>query len=97
MPLWEIGKKAKDGRPYVDLEASTYIVGIIGLNECLQFMTGKELHEGDDMIRQGLRVVSHMYTRVKEAGKKHKLKFSLEESPAESASRRLANLASGES
>ena len=63
MPLWEIGKKAKDGRPYVDLEASTYIVGIIGLNECLQFMTGKELHEGDDMIRQGLRVVSHMYTR----------------------------------
>lgn len=92
MPLWEIGKKAKDGRPYVDLEASTYIVGIIGLNECLQFMTGKELHEGDDMIRQGLRVVSHMYTRVKEAGKKHKLKFSLEESPAESASRRLAKV-----
>ncbi|MBM4053872.1 MAG: anaerobic ribonucleoside-triphosphate reductase [Planctomycetes bacterium] len=92
MPLWEIGKKARDGRPYVDLEASTYIVGIIGLNECLQFMTGKELHEGDDMIRQGLRVVSHMYTRVKEAGKKHKLKFSLEESPAESASRRLAKV-----
>lgn len=92
MPLWEIGKKAKDGRPYVDLEASTYIVGILGLNECLQFMTGKELHEGDDMIKQGLRVVSHMYARVKEAGKKHNLKFSLEESPAESASRRLAKV-----
>ncbi|GAB61669.1 MAG: anaerobic ribonucleoside-triphosphate reductase [Candidatus Jettenia sp.] len=92
MPLWEIGKKAKDGRPYVDLEASTYIVGILGLNECLQFMTGRELHEGDDMIRQGLRVVSHMYARVKEAGKKHNLKFSLEESPAESASRRLAKV-----
>ena len=92
MPLWEIGKKARDGRPYVDLEASTYIVGILGLNECLQFMTGRELHEGDDMIKQGLRVVSHMYTRVKEAGKKYKLKFSLEESPAESASRRLAKV-----
>ena len=92
MPLWEIGKKARDDRPYVDLEASTYIVGILGLNECLQFMTGRELHEGDDMIKQGLRVVSHMYTRVKEAGKKYKLKFSLEESPAESASRRLAKV-----
>ncbi|OQY98360.1 MAG: anaerobic ribonucleoside-triphosphate reductase [Candidatus Brocadia sp. UTAMX2] len=92
MPLWEIGKKAKDGRPYVDLETSTYIVGILGLNECLQFMTGRELHEGDDMIKQGLRVISHMYMRVKEAGRKHKLKFSLEESPAESASRRLAKV-----
>ncbi|MDR4507075.1 MAG: anaerobic ribonucleoside-triphosphate reductase [Candidatus Brocadiaceae bacterium] len=92
MPLWEIGRKARDGRPYVDLEASTYIVGIVGLNECLQFMTGKELHEGNDMIKQGLRVVSHMYTRVKEAGKKYNLKFSLEESPAESASRRLAKV-----
>lgn len=92
MPLWEIGKKARDGRPYVDLASSTYIVGLLGLNECLQFMTGRELHEGDDMIRQGLRVVSHMYTRVKEAGKKYNLKFSLEESPAESASRRLAKI-----
>jgi ribonucleoside-triphosphate reductase (formate) len=92
MPLWEIGKKARDGRPYVDLETSTYIVGILGLNECLQFMEGRELHEGDDMIRQGLRVISHLYTRVKEAGRKYNLKFSLEESPAESASRRLAKI-----
>lgn len=90
MPLWEIGKHAMDDRPYVDLEKSTYIVGIIGLNECLQYMTGKELHEGDDMLKLGLRIISHMYFRVKEEGKKHGLKFSLEESPAESASRRLA-------
>jgi len=92
MPLWEIGKKALDGRPYVDLEAATYIVGIIGLNECLQFMTGRELHEGDDIVKVGLRIISHMYFKVKEAGKKHNLKFSLEESPAESASRRLAKI-----
>ncbi|MEE9605195.1 MAG: anaerobic ribonucleoside-triphosphate reductase, partial [Candidatus Scalindua sp.] len=92
MPLWEIGKKAADGRPYVDLEGSTYIVGIIGLNECLQYMIGKELHEGDDVVKLGLRIISHMYFRVKEEGKKYNLKFSLEESPAESASRRLAKI-----
>jgi ribonucleoside-triphosphate reductase len=33
-----------------------------------------------------------MYFKVKEEGRKHKLKFSLEESPAESASRRLAKI-----
>jgi len=92
MPLWEVGKKAADGRPYVDLEASTYIVGLIGLNECLQYMIGKELHEGDEVVKVGLRIISHMYFRVKEEGKKHNLKFSLEESPAESASRRLAKI-----
>lgn len=92
MPLWEIGKKAADGRPYVNLEGATYIVGIIGLNECLQYMIGKELHEGDDVVKLGLRIISHMYFRVKEEGKKHNLKFSLEESPAESASRRLAKI-----
>jgi ribonucleoside-triphosphate reductase len=92
MPLWEIGKKAADGRTYVDLEAATYIVGIIGLNECLQYMIGKELHEGDDVVKLGLRIISHMYFKVKEEGEKYNLKFSLEESPAEGASRRLAKI-----
>lgn len=92
MPLWEIGKKAMDGRPYVDLEAATYIVGIIGLNECLQFLTGHELHDNDEMLKLGLKIISHMYVKVKQEGKKHGLKFSLEESPAESASRRLAKI-----
>ncbi|MGR3221019.1 MAG: anaerobic ribonucleoside-triphosphate reductase [Candidatus Anammoxibacter sp.] len=92
MPLWEIGKKAQDGRPYVDLEKATYIVGIIGLNECLQFLTGHELHENDEMLRLGLKIIAVMYAKVKKEGKKYGLKFSLEESPAESASRRLAKI-----
>lgn len=90
MPLWQIGRNAKDGRPYVDLEKSTYIVGILGLNECIQYMMDMELHEGEEPLRQGLRVIAFMYQKVKEAEKRYGLKFSLEESPAESAARRLA-------
>jgi anaerobic ribonucleoside-triphosphate reductase len=92
MPLWEIGRTARDGRPYVDLDAATYIVGLIGLNECLQYMVGRELHEDDATLRLGLRIVSHMHFRVKEWSRRHNLKFALEESPAESASRRLAKV-----
>ena len=91
-PLWQIGKPAKDGRPYVDLERATYIIGLIGLNESIQYLTGKELHEGNDPLRKGLRLVRHMQTRAKELGEEHNLKVSLEESPAESASRRLAKV-----
>jgi ribonucleoside-triphosphate reductase len=92
MPLWEIGKIAADGRPYVDLEKVTYIIGVIGLNECVQHLTGHELHEDDETFKLGLRIISEMYLAVKEYNKEFGLKFSLEESPAESASRRLAKV-----
>ncbi len=88
-PMWEVGKPAKDGRPYIDLEKATYIIGLIGLNECLQYVTGKELHESEDIFKLGLKVISFMNYKTKEYAKKYNLKFSLEESPAESACRRL--------
>jgi len=90
MPLWQVGKPARDGRPYVDLDQATYIIGLIGLNECLHYLTGSELHESDDILKLGLKIVTYMYFRCKEEGKKTGLKFALEESPAESAARRLA-------
>ena len=89
-PLWEIGRSALDGRRYVDLDKATYIIGLIGLNECVQYLSGQELHESDEILKLGLRIITHMYFRCKAEGKRHGLKISLEESPAESAARRLA-------
>jgi len=92
MPLWEIGKPAADGRPYVDLDAATYIVGLVGLNECVKYLTGEELHQGDDPLRLGLRIVAHMFKEIKKHGEKYGIKLSLEESPAESATRRFVKI-----
>ncbi|MFH1775972.1 MAG: anaerobic ribonucleoside-triphosphate reductase [Candidatus Omnitrophota bacterium] len=89
MPMWEVGKPAKDGRPYVDLNTATYIIGLIGLNECVNYLTGKELHDDETTFKLGLKIVSFMYFKAQELQKKFGLKFSLEESPAESACRRL--------
>ena len=91
-PLWEIGKTARDGRPYVDLKKATYIVGLIGLNECVLHMSGHELHEDTEMLRRGLHLVRHMQFRAREMGRQHDMKVALEESPAESAARRLAKV-----
>jgi anaerobic ribonucleoside-triphosphate reductase len=91
-PLWQVGRVAKDGRPYVDLEKATYIIGLIGLNEALEHMIGKELHTDDNALWIGIRMISYLYFLAKEATTKYNLKFSLEESPAESASRRLAKI-----
>ncbi|MFP4026227.1 MAG: anaerobic ribonucleoside-triphosphate reductase [Candidatus Brocadiia bacterium] len=92
MPLWQIGKTAKDGRPYVDLSEATYILGLMGLNECLQHISGQELHESEEMVRRGLHVVRHMQFKAKQLGEKYDMRIALEESPAESAARRLAKV-----
>jgi ribonucleoside-triphosphate reductase len=89
-PLWQIGKPANDGKPYVNLDTCAYIMGLIGLNDAVNFLIGKELHESREARRLGLKIVAHMYQRAKKLSRKYNLKFTLEESPAESAARRLA-------
>jgi len=92
LPLWQIGKKSDDGKPYVNLEEATYIIGIIGLNECVKKITGKELHESEKAYKIGLKIISAMYLKTKEFKKETGLTVSLEESPAESCGLRLAKI-----
>lgn len=89
LPLWEIGKKAKDGEKYADLNKATYIIGMVGLNECVQYITGEELHESKKAMEYGLRIMNHMYQRTLEHSEKTNLAVKIEESPAESATRRF--------
>lgn len=89
-PLWQIGKVANDGKPYVDLENCTYILGLIGVNDAVKFLIGQELHDSREAQRFGLKIVAYMYTKAKKMAAKYNLKITLEESPAESAARRLA-------
>lgn len=89
-PLWQIGKEACDGKPYVDLKTSTYILGLIGVNDAVNFLIGQQLHESHEAMMLGLKIVAHMFVKSRKLSRKHNLKFTLEESPAESAARRLA-------
>ncbi|MDD2239238.1 MAG: anaerobic ribonucleoside-triphosphate reductase [Kiritimatiellae bacterium] len=89
-PLWQIGKTACDGKPYVELDKATYIIGLIGVNDAVKFLTGQEFHESAEALRLGEKLIAHMFLRCKKLSVKHKMKLTLEESPAESAARRLA-------
>ncbi len=91
-PLWQIGKIAQDGSPYVDLDKGTYLIGLIGLNEAVQYITDKQLHESENAYKLGLKIVSFMSLKCREYSEKFDLKLSLEESPAESAAGRLAKI-----
>jgi len=91
-PLRQIGKISKDGSPYVDLEAGTYLIGLIGLNEALQYITGKQLHEDEEVYKLGLKTISFLHLKCRKYSKETDLKLSLEESPAESTAGRLAKI-----
>ena len=94
LPLWQIGMPMKilNNEPYVNLEKATYIIGMVGLNECIRKLMGKELHESDEALKLGLRIIVGMSQKAKKLEKEHGLKVSLEESPAESATYRLAKI-----
>lgn len=92
MPLRAMGVPCEDGEPYIDLNKATYIIGVVGLNELVQHLTGKELHESPEAYKLGLRIVSHMYSVKSKMAEDYGMKFVIEETPGESANRRLAKI-----
>ncbi len=83
---------SKDGEPYLRMERITYLMGVLGLNELVQYHLGKQLHESEEAYKFGLKVISHLNLRAREYSEKYGIKLVIEESPAESACYRLAKL-----
>ncbi len=83
---------APDGQPYLRMHRATHLVGMVGLNELVQAHTGEEMHESDEALRFGLRVIAHLQLVAKKLGERHGIRFVLEQTPAESTAHRFARL-----
>ena len=82
----------RDGEPYLRLRRVTHLIGILGLNELVQYQLGKELHADELALRFGLKVISFMKFKCQELSEKYDLHFVLEQTPAESTAYRFARL-----
>jgi ribonucleoside-triphosphate reductase len=82
----------RDGQPYLRMWRVSYLVGILGLNELVQAHLGKELHEGPEALKLGLKVISFMKLKCEELSKRYNMHFVLEQTPAESTAYRFAKL-----
>jgi ribonucleoside-triphosphate reductase len=82
----------KDGEQYLRLKRVTHLIGMLGLNELVQFHTGKELHESDESLKLGMKVIAFMKLKCEEFSKTHNMHFVLEQTPAESTAYRFAKL-----
>ncbi|MCH5345614.1 MAG: anaerobic ribonucleoside triphosphate reductase [Muribaculaceae bacterium] len=65
------------------MNQGTLGIGFIGLAECLVALTGKHHGESDDSQKLGLRIVSHMRSRVNEFADRYGHNFSVLATPAE--------------
>jgi ribonucleoside-triphosphate reductase len=81
-----------DGEPYYRLYRATFLFGMVGLNEMVQYHTGFELHESREAFKFGLKVIAFMKKTSEELGKRYGMKFVLEQTPAESTAYRMAML-----
>ncbi len=82
----------KDGLPYLRLGRATYLIGMLGLNEMVQIHLGKQLHESDEALKFGLKVIAYMKLLADKMSRQYNMRFVLEQTPAESTAYRFAKL-----
>ncbi|MEM3396421.1 MAG: anaerobic ribonucleoside-triphosphate reductase [Thermoplasmata archaeon] len=81
-----------DGEPYYRLYRATFLVGLLGLNEMVQYHTGYQLHENAEALKLGLKIVNHMKKEAERIGQENGIRVVLEQTPAESTAYRFAKL-----
>ena len=82
----------RDGEAYLRMQRVTYLIGMVGLNELVQYHIGEELHESEEALKFGLKIIAHMNLVSARLGRKHNMRFVLEQTPAESTAYRFAKL-----
>jgi ribonucleoside-triphosphate reductase len=81
-----------DGTSYLRMHRCTYLIGMVGMNELIQYHTGEELHGSVESMKFGLKVIAHMKLLADELSRKYDMRFVLEQTPAESTAYRFAKL-----
>ncbi len=81
-----------DGEPYLRMAKSSHLIGILGLDEMVQCVTGKQMHEDPGSMDLGLAVTRYMDLKCHQLSERLGLKIVLEQTPAESTAYRLARL-----
>lgn len=81
-----------DGEAYLRLDKAKYLIGILGVNEMVQVMTGSQLHESREALDLALAVVQYMNLKCEILTGRTGLTIVLEQTPAESTAYRFAKL-----
>ena len=78
------------GTELVEFDSQVYIIGLLGLNEVVQYLTGYQLHESEQAIKTALKICLAMKKYCHQLSKKHGFTMAFARTPAETTSQRFA-------
>jgi len=81
-----------DGEAYLRFHKASHLIGILGVNEMVQVMTGHQLHEDKGALDLALSVIKYMELKCDQLSERYGVKMVLEQTPAESTAHRFAKL-----
>jgi hypothetical protein len=77
-PLWDIlGRQG--GAPVLPIEEIEFRIGLLGLNECVKFLTGNDLHQDPEAARFGLDIVRGIHRKLRKEERSLGIRLVLEE------------------
>ncbi|WP_300606693.1 anaerobic ribonucleoside-triphosphate reductase [Methanohalophilus sp.] len=79
----------KKGAVAVDLDGLVFTIGVIGINEMVQYHTGSQIYESKDAFRLAVRAMTEMEIYAKELSRKHGIEIALARTPAETTGQRF--------
>lgn len=75
---------------FCDLGKLTYVIGMVGLNEFVQALTGMQLHESEDAVVMGERLIGSLNLYCGKVGHENGMSIALARTPAETTAQRFA-------
>jgi anaerobic ribonucleoside-triphosphate reductase len=78
------------GTMAVNLDELVYIIGVVGLNEMVQYHYGKQMHEDKGALRLAVRAMTEMELYAKELSEREDMTISFSRTPAETVVQRFA-------
>jgi ribonucleoside-triphosphate reductase len=79
-----------EGRCLLDPDRAVFEVGVTGLNECVQALLGVELHESDDAMALGERIVTRLNQECDRQGEIERLRLIPAQVDDDAVTRRFA-------
>jgi anaerobic ribonucleoside-triphosphate reductase/intein/homing endonuclease len=78
------------GAMAVDFEALVYTIGLIGINEMVQYHTGYQIHESPIAYKLAIRTILELKQYARELEKENGITIALARTPAETTAQRFA-------
>jgi ribonucleoside-triphosphate reductase len=81
-----------DGFPFLRMNTANYVIGVVGLNELAQIHQGGELHQSQEALAFGRKVIEFIRDETRRLSKEYNIQIVLGQALAETTGYRFARL-----